>query len=188
LSDFTSILDFGCGCGRLTRYLRPAGGQRVTGCDIDPESIGWCSANLAGAGVEYFVNAVTPPLPRDGACFDLVIAVSVFSHLPEDLQFAWLHELARVIRPGGLLVASVHGETLLPEETPTETRARLRETGFLYARGFGTPGLPDFYQTAYHRPEYVAAHWQKGFELKFGLPRGINNQQDAYVLARTATD
>ncbi len=113
-----------------------------------------------------------------------MIAILVFSHLPEEMQGEWLDELVRVLRPGRLLIASVYGETLLPTDTPAETRATFERNGFLYAKGFGTPGLPHFYQTAYHRSDYIAAHWQRGLKLRFQLSRGINNHQDAYVLVR----
>ncbi len=184
LSEFASVLDFGGGCGRLTRHFIPAPGQRIVGCDLDPESIAWCQANLARDGVEFVVNDPAPPLPFAASSFDLAIAISVFSHLPEDLQFAWLDEMARVVRSGGLLLVSVHGDSLLPPETPASTRQALARDGFLYAKGFGTPGLPDFYQTAYHRAEYIRDKWQCGFRLLLELPRGINNHQDAYVLQR----
>jgi SAM-dependent methyltransferase len=186
LSDFSTILDFGCGCGRLTRYLVPSAGQKLVGIDIDPESIAWCNEHLVRERVAFAVNRDTPPLSFEDASIDLVIGISVFSHLPEDLQFAWLAELARIIRPGGILIASVHGGTLLPQETPPETREKFEREGFLYAKGFGTPGLPDYYQTAYHDPDYVHANWHKGFRLIFELMRGINNHQDAYVFERVA--
>jgi SAM-dependent methyltransferase len=186
LPEFRSILDFGCGAGRLTRYLRSSQVQQVHACDIDAESIRWCQENLGGTGVQFSHTAAMPPLPFEGGSFDLVLAVSVFTHLPEAMQFEWVDELARVIRPGGLLVASTHGETLLPSDVPDEVRTEFLASGFLYAKGFGTPGLPDFYQTAYHRPEYVASRWQRGFHLVHGLPRGINNHQDAYILSRRA--
>jgi SAM-dependent methyltransferase len=186
-AQFAAVLDFGCGCGRLTRHLLPEGEQRITGCDIDPESIAWCAEHLTRPGIDFVLTSADPPLPFADCTFDLAIAISVFSHLPEDRQHAWLAELHRVIAPGGVLIGSVHGETLLPPDTPAETRERLAHAGFLYAKGFGTPGLPDFYQTAYHRPDYVRAQWQRGFELAFELPRGINNHQDAYVLVRRDT-
>jgi SAM-dependent methyltransferase len=42
----------------------------------------------------------------------LIYALSVFSHLDEPLQRAWLAEFRRLLRPGGLLVLSVLGERL----------------------------------------------------------------------------
>src|SRR5689334_9493315 len=76
LAQFRSILDFGCGCGRLLRHLRARPGTRVVGCDIDAESIEWCRANLAGNGIECVHAHVEPPLPFDDAAFDLAIAIS----------------------------------------------------------------------------------------------------------------
>jgi SAM-dependent methyltransferase len=185
LSEFTTVLDFGCGCGRLTRHLRPSHDQRIIGCDVDAEAISWCRDHLTVPGMEFFLTNPEPPLPFDASAFDLALAISVFTHLPEQLQDSWLDELHRVLVPGGLLIASVHGETLLPQDMAAEMRTEFHERGFLYVTGFGTPGLPDYYQTSYQLAQYVRAHWERhGFELAFWLPRGINNHQDAYVLVR----
>lgn len=48
-----TILDWGCGCGRISRYLAWAGVSGLRGCDIDPAAVGWCSENLAG----YFARS-----------------------------------------------------------------------------------------------------------------------------------
>lgn len=184
LPEFCSILDFGCGCGRLTRYLRSSPPRIVRACDIDAEALAWCRENLGATGVAFTDTAAMPPLPFDPGSLDLVIAISVFTHLPEAMQFAWIDEIGRVLRPGGLLIASTHGETLLPPDLPNPAHSRFLSTGFLYVQGGGTPGLPDFYQTAYHRSDYVASQWQRAFDLVHALPRGINNHQDAYVLSR----
>jgi len=121
------------------------------------------------------------------AQFDLVYSISVFTHLPEAMQFAWLDELARVCAPGGILIASTHGESLLPGEAVAEGRAELARRGFFYLKGTGTPGLPDFYQTAFHLDSYVRAHWTRHFRLLATLARGMNNHQDAYVLERVSS-
>jgi SAM-dependent methyltransferase len=103
-----SVLDFGCGCGRLLRFLTPAADiARIHGADPDRAAAEWCRAHLPGAAVE--ISKPDPPLPWADSTFDLVLAVSVLSHLPEATLPSWLLELARVTRPGGLLVATVHG-------------------------------------------------------------------------------
>src|SRR5687767_9448584 len=45
------VLDWGCGCGRIARWLAAditAGGGRFTGCDLNPKLVAWCQANLPG--------------------------------------------------------------------------------------------------------------------------------------------
>src|SRR6476620_9175421 len=59
--SFNSILDFGCGCGRVTRFLMPAEHQTITGTDIDPESIEWCKQNLSHIA-KFRTNNILPPL------------------------------------------------------------------------------------------------------------------------------
>jgi hypothetical protein len=48
-----------------------------------------------------------PPTDLPGDHFDLVFSYSVFTHLREDVHFAWLDELGRLVKPGGLLILSV---------------------------------------------------------------------------------
>ncbi|MGH8642383.1 MAG: class I SAM-dependent methyltransferase, partial [Burkholderiales bacterium] len=109
LPPVSRILDFGCGCGRVIRYLSHVFPDReFVGTDIDAEAIRWSRNYLAHLGT-FQVNGTWPPLDHPDESFDLVIANSVFTHLPEDMQFAWLKELRRVTRNGGYLLLTVHG-------------------------------------------------------------------------------
>jgi SAM-dependent methyltransferase len=181
LDGFANVLDFGCGCGRVLRFFPRRAG--LVGCDIDAEAIAWCQQAL-GDRARFYATMPRPPLPFDDRSFDLAYAISVFTHLPEEMQFLWLEELARLLRPGGILIASTHGETLLPANTPEAVRRILKRTGFLYTQGQSTPGLPDFYQTTFHLRRYVEEKWTRHFRLASAVPRGINSHQDAYVLER----
>jgi SAM-dependent methyltransferase len=66
------------------------------------------------------VNELEPPLPYAGDAFDFVYVYSVFTHLSVDLARRWMDELARIIKPGGLMWFTVHGESyrerLAPEQ------------------------------------------------------------------------
>jgi SAM-dependent methyltransferase len=105
VDELESLLDFGCGCGRVTRYWGERGG--VHGSDTSREAVEWCRRNLPFARFE--LNRLEPPLAFSDGSFDLVYALSVFTHLPLELQRAWLLELRRVLRPDGLLLMTTHG-------------------------------------------------------------------------------
>jgi ubiquinone/menaquinone biosynthesis C-methylase UbiE len=100
-----NVLDFGCGAGNLATCLYVHGYQ-VTACDIAENMIAEARQTFAATSIEW-VNLPTEwrRLPFADNAFDGVIASSVFEYL-EDLDLAF-GELARVLRPGGVLVFSV---------------------------------------------------------------------------------
>lgn len=105
------VLEWGCGPARIIRHLRSAAEGRIrvlAGSDYNPETVAWCSAHIPE--VKFHVNGLMPPLPLPDASFDVVYNHSVFTHLSEDAQLAWAEELHRVLRPGGILVCTTHGE------------------------------------------------------------------------------
>jgi SAM-dependent methyltransferase len=103
-----SVLDFGCGSGRLLRFLLPHldDGCSLTACDIHAASVEWLRAHYPPS-VRLYVNSPEPRLPERDCAFDLVCAISVFTHVTRWAE--WLLEIRRVLRPGGLLVATVLG-------------------------------------------------------------------------------
>jgi SAM-dependent methyltransferase len=118
LEGMDAILDFGCGSGRIARWFADLPGPRFNGCDYNSELVDWCNANLG------FMHArktdLQPPLPYADDSFDFLYAFSVFTHLSVQLAERWMGELARVVKPGGLVWFTIHGESyrerLLPEE------------------------------------------------------------------------
>jgi SAM-dependent methyltransferase len=186
LSSFNEILDFGCGSARVLRHFshRPAS-CHLYGTDLDPEAIDWCRRAIPFATFER--NGAQPPLPFPSASFDLIYAVSVFTHLDEELQKAWLAELKRVAAPGGLLLLTTHG-AYAQADLPDDPRRQLAETGFAFhkvASGrFKLDGLPDFYQNAYHTRTYIEKNWLDLFEIRHYIERGLNDHQDVVVLER----
>lgn len=186
LGSFEAALDFGCGSGRILRNLIAAPDSlSLHGTDIDPELVEWCRDNLPG--VDWSTNSPLPPTGYEDRSFDLIWAISVFTHLDEDYQDAWLDELARIARPGAILILSIHGEHVYRTLAPSE-QERLREHGFLFLQGatgrLKLDGLPDFYQSAYHTREYIERAWTGNFEVLRYAERAINDHQDAVVLRR----
>ena len=179
LGEIDSVLDFGCGCGRVTRYWSEFGGT-VSGSDVSTKAVEWCRANLPFARFE--VNRLEPPLAFADESVDLVYALSVFTHLTADLQLAWRDELRRVLRPGGRLLVTTHGQSYLPRLDPGE-RARF-EAGELVVRWSDVPGTN--LCSAYHPERYLRDTFAHGFTFVDLEPEGArgNPTQDLVLLAR----
>ena len=176
-----AILDFGCGSGRVTRRWARLRGVSVYGSDRDERAIDWCKRNLPFA--EFETNGLAPPLAFDDDAFDLVYALSVLTHLPEELQLLWLRELHRVLRPGGRLLVTTHGAHYLPRLDAAE-RERF-ESGDLVVRWEEAAGSN--LCAAYHPRSYVErALLPPGFKLAEFVEEGAkgNPAQDLYLLRK----
>jgi ubiquinone/menaquinone biosynthesis C-methylase UbiE len=179
--SFREVLDFGCGCGRTLLWLKDRPPlTNLYGTDIDAEAINWCRDNLKFA--EFDLNGALPPLRYSSEAFDLVYAISVFTHLDEKFQFRWLEELARVTKPEGIVLVTLHGPATWKEIAP-EDAAEVERTGFKFLVSNDLRGIfPDWYQNAFHSKEYVLGHYSKHFDVLDYLPRGMNGRQDVVVL------
>ena len=93
------VLDLGCRSGALTQHFIE--GNSVVGLDVDAVAL----EKAAALGIEPVQANVEEPLPFEDASFDAVVAGELFEHL----QFpdALVAEVARVLRPGGVVVGSV---------------------------------------------------------------------------------
>jgi SAM-dependent methyltransferase len=111
IAELESILDFGCGCGRILRHLKSYSNIRIHGTDMNQTAIRWCDANLNFA--EFGTNNCEPPLRYHDNSFDLVYSFSVFTHLTEEVQMMWIKEIHRILKPGGNFLFSVHGDFYL---------------------------------------------------------------------------
>jgi SAM-dependent methyltransferase len=152
-----NVLDFGCGCARSIQPLKQeAPLWTLTGTDIDSVTVGWSKSNVPG--VTFHTNGPNPPLVYPDASFDLVYALSVFSHLNAEMEDAWLKELLRVMKPGGYLYLTFTGQHVLqksPESFPTDVVFTFRLNGFAYFSNIGDGILPEWYQTSLQNKEYI---------------------------------
>lgn len=182
LDSLGKVLDFGSGCGRVVRHWRGQTAQ-VFGTDYNADLVKWCAANLPAAN--FALNRLSPPLEYEDDTFDLVYALSVFTHLSEDLQLAWLAELRRIIRPGGLLFLTLHGRYYLDRVLNEAQRAQFEAGQPVVIRselsGSNTCNT-------YHPESYVRERMAEGFTLVDFVPQGArgNPRQDVYLLRKNA--
>jgi len=97
--DGVELLDVGCGTGGTTAFL--AGDRSVTGCDVAVEALAYSGRR----GIARLVRASAEALPFLGASFDVALVLDVLEHHADDLAVA--REVRRVLRPGGVLLATV---------------------------------------------------------------------------------
>ncbi len=125
------------------------------GADVDANAIEWCVRNLRNGA---FVNSrPEPPLPFPSGHFDVVYCFSVFTHLDERMQDMWLIEIKRVLKPGGIVILTVHGDTAAGT-LDEEADGILKQTGFIHQRSRKLSGIvPDWYNTSWHSQTYIVA-------------------------------
>jgi SAM-dependent methyltransferase len=134
-----SILDFGCGSGRIIRLYRYMTGVRLVGADANPECIAYCREHVPGC--EFHLNDLEPPLAfaREND-FDLIISLSVFTHIPLEQQTVWLQEMKRVLKPKGFLLCTVVGFPHIDAQLGAEGRTIIQEKGEI-TLGKDDPGV-----------------------------------------------
>jgi SAM-dependent methyltransferase len=173
-----TVLDFGCGVGRVLRHWSGVTGPVLHGTDYNPELIDWCRRNLRFA--RFNVNALTGRLSYAAGTFDLIYALSVFTHLTPEQQDSWMTELRRILKPGGHLLISTHGEHYVPN-LPLEGQDAFRKGQRVTIAGehAGTNTC-----AAYHPPASVREQLAAGFEIVDFIAEGAkgNPRQDYWLL------
>jgi hypothetical protein len=166
--DYENILDWACGCGRITRNFRWATKTNITGVDIDGDNITWCREHLPFG--QFQQTAVLPPLPFPDRSFDLILAISILGQLREDLQFLWLEELKRVAKRGALLLVAIPGLTQIGLARPhPDLMRKIEEDGFFVAGR--NPDLDEVlpgqahYVSGIHSRDYIHRHYGRYFAI-----------------------
>ena len=114
IKNGTSILDFGCGWGRIIRFFfKDTSCENLFGVDVDPKMVDFCSEELH-CGNYFLVNSEPPSVFQDGSV-DLIYAFSVFTHLAENTAMNWISEFSRILKPKGILIATTRDKSFLDE-------------------------------------------------------------------------
>jgi SAM-dependent methyltransferase len=195
------ILDFGCGCGRLTRHLNDDARFETFACDLNHDHVAWCQANLPNVCTKQ--NGQAPPLPFDAGSFDLIYALSVITHLPENASLAWVADVARLLRPGGIAILTTHGypclSTMVAKPSEREMMAMsleqveaiqtmLPRDGYAYvpyaSEVIRAANVGMDYGLSFTDPAHAEATWGRFLAPLAHAPGGLDGWQDIFVLGR----
>jgi SAM-dependent methyltransferase len=173
-----SFLDFACGYGRFTRFLiQEMPPDRIWVSDIYANAVKFQTEYL---GVNGIISTKNPEKYLIDRQFDCILANSFFSHMPERTFTSWLQNLYNLLTPNGILMFSVHDETLrLPHvEMPAK--------GILFSPDSESQSLDkEEYGTTYVTEKFVremVALVSNGKAFVHRLEKGICRFQDLYVV------
>lgn len=175
-----AILDFGCGCGRLAlAWHSRHPNADYSGCDTDTAGVAWLGAALPDW--RFIASQPLPPLDWPSQRFDLIVAISVFTHFDANFEALWLQEFARLLKPNGLLAATIHNDAANQALHPS-LRRTLDEHGILACDDTVMGArFPSYYKTTYHTQSHIDAVWYRHFKL---VGRHNLGTQDMLVLRR----
>lgn len=178
------ILEWGCGPGRIIRHMKdylPDRDVMLTGTDCNDLSIAWCAGHIPG--VAFVANAFMPPLPFADGSFNVAYNFSVFTHLSEPVQKAWAAEMSRILRPGGVLICSTHGDFYRDRLAVDREASRYADGELIIQTGYEEGKK---WYLALHPPRYVRDELLMGFVKVESLkaPADFDMHQDIWVASK----
>jgi ubiquinone/menaquinone biosynthesis C-methylase UbiE len=176
------ILDWGCGPARVLRHLPAILNESCSlfGTDYNKSTINWCRNNLNK--INFSANELLPPLNYPDSEFDVVYGISIFTHLSEKMHAAWMNELTRILKPGGILLLTTQGAIFRTKLSFNETE--LFDNGNLVIRGRTKEGHRTF---SAFQPEPFMKNLFRGYEVLnhvTGEMRNNKPQQDVWIVGK----
>ena len=178
------ILDWGCGPARIVRFLdKFLGGHQaeIWGSDYNNQTIEYCKKHIKNC--HFIINNLEPPLPFEDGYFDFLYSLSVYTHLPEDLGVLWFRENLRVVRKGGYILLTVHGDKFAGKLLPEELE-KYQNYGFV-ERAMVLKGSRLF--VSFHSPYYMRNILLKNQKIILHdplSPQYIANNQDLWIVQK----
>jgi ubiquinone/menaquinone biosynthesis C-methylase UbiE len=128
-----SLLDFGCGVGRMTRAFSKFF-ESCTGIDVSENMVSLARNYHAECTHCQFVASQTAALPFPDRSFDAVFSVLVLQHLPtKESILGYIREFIRVVKDGGPVIFQ------LPIDVPLRRRVQLRRRLWALLSSIGVP-------------------------------------------------
>lgn len=193
LTEFECVADWGCGCGRVLRHFvetAPFVGaeinknQLLIGLDIDDVNIAWCTQNMTE--IACFERLSLTGFRLADSTVDLLYGISVMTHLTEVNQKLWLREIARIVKPGGCVILTIHGEYATYRIPDNIALPFMDLFGFFDALPDAAIGTERkrYYRATFQSRGHVMREWANYFEVLDVIPAANSFIQDFVVLRR----
>ncbi len=184
------VLDWGCGHGRVTRhFIENWPEAHISGTDIDPENIEWCQKHLPGG--TFDLAPLLPPLGAPDGSYDLIVGLSVMTHLTAKVQEAWINEINRLLKPGGLALITFGGYAAAAFASAHQSPSWWRdwqENGFddtlLDPALGGRIDDPTYYRVTHQSPPHTRAAWSRVMTVEDIKSQAFGYQDVAVLRAR----
>lgn len=125
------VLDIACGAGYGSHRMAQVA-HSVMGADISEEAIKYCKESYVQDNLQYAV-AKAEDMPFSDGQFDAVVSFETLEHIDEIKQKAFIREVRRVLRPGGLLIISTPNKEVYDKRGENEFHEHeLSRSEFLY--------------------------------------------------------
>jgi SAM-dependent methyltransferase len=189
--DVDSWLDFGCGYGRVVRFLvERVPPERVSATDVITEGVAFCQSEF---GVTALQSQRELEATRFGS-FDFVYAISVLTHLNEPNSRAFLKVIGDSLAENGIALFTTHGQWSLEHAElygddlrprAAELARSVAEHGIAYVR---YPFASDDYGITWHSTAFIEdtmaeLHGDAVAPLLF-KPTGLDGHQDVFAFRR----
>lgn len=149
-----SILDYGCGHGRILRWLQAYWPQaKLTAADVQPDQIAFCARTFGAT--PFQISKPFPEIAFDTK-FDLIWLGSIFTHMDQSSWHELIDNLLKHLNKNGVLTFSFAGRRVhsilaagdrfgfKPDEEPAvlEMITRYEQSGFGFLRQLDSNGRP----------------------------------------------
>lgn len=177
------VLDWGCGPGRVVRHLPELlPNSEIYGTDYNEKYIQWCKKYLPG--IQFSTNDINPPLNYQSSFFDMVVGLSIFTHLSKKNHLSWINELYRIIKSGGGVLITTQGKAYYSRLTSAEKL--LFDSGELVTRVYLNEGNRLY--SAFQPPSFINELIVGKFRVLEFMPGKILDgepSQDCWLLCKT---
>ncbi|MEM1138540.1 MAG: class I SAM-dependent methyltransferase [Pseudomonadota bacterium] len=159
-----NVLDVACGTGRLSYFIKQNYPRvNLTSLDLSPNYLDEARRTLQDFSRVSFLNSPVEAMPLPDASQDVVTSVYLFHELPPKIRSEAAHEIARVLKPGGIYI---HTDSIQIDDKPALN------------------ALLEHFPVAFHEP-YYAGYVREDLGQLFGEAGLVQTWTDIAFLTKS---